>query len=212
MKSWFSTKKRIAAVGLSGALVLGIAGIALAGFNGSVTGQVPVAGSSAWTVTLGTISCPNGSLNPVKNPPACTVPYTVTNGSGGPLTLNSLSAIVNTALPVVSPQTIVTQNNGLQVAGCYEAAAAPLSATGDNPNQAPGTQTAGPSPAGGAKSSWFTITNTLPNSVSPALIFGSSYPTGTTFSGGFATVVMPPLSVNENACSGTMPDIIINAS
>lgn len=198
MKSWFSTKRRIAAVGLAGALVSAVAGIALAGgFSGSATTQVPVASSSSWTVTLGAINCPNGSLNPVVNPPSCTVPYTVTNNSGAALTLHSVYSIVNT---IGTSPTVITQKNGLQVSGCLEAAANP-SGTDSNTAQATASAT-----------SWFTITNTLPSSVTPNLTFGSSYPTGTTFTGGFATVVLNPEGVVQNDCSGAMPDITVTAA
>jgi hypothetical protein len=199
--SLFSTKKRIAAVGLAAALVSTVAGIALAGgFTGSATTQVPVSSSSAWTVTLGAVSCPNGPLNPVANPPACTVGYTVTNNSGDDLTLNSIYATIGTILPGGATQTVITQKNGLQVAGCDEAVANP-SGTDLNSNQATGSAT-----------SWFTISNSLPTSITPHLTFGSSYPNGTSFTGGVATIVLNPEAAVQNACSGAMPDVTVTAA
>jgi hypothetical protein len=109
MKSWFSTKKRIAAVGLAGALVLGTAGMAAAFFaSGSGTGQGSVAGGSVWSVSW------NAPVGPPLYPggPAQTMTFNVTNDSSSTQTINAVTG------PSLGMSGLNITDNGQAVTGC----------------------------------------------------------------------------------------------
>jgi len=98
IKSMFSTKKRIAAVALSGAVILGAGGIAAAFFTstGNGTGSVTVGSATAWTV--GESGSPTGGpLFPdhaIGGANIQTDGYTVTNGGHGSQSLTSVQISV----------------------------------------------------------------------------------------------------------------------
>jgi hypothetical protein len=109
MKSWFSTKKRIAAVALSGAIILGGAGIAAAIFTtgNTATGQGSVGTGSIWNVS---ISTPTGSpLLPGVG--SQTMKYTIKNTTNTTQTLHSVSAVLGDS------GGFITQG-GVAVTGC----------------------------------------------------------------------------------------------
>ena len=193
MKSWFSTKKRIAAVGLSGAVVLGAAGIAMAFIpTGSGTGSATagVTPASSWQVTIGTESGGPLNSNPGGGSPI-TVPYTVTNASTSAQTLHSVIASLN----VVAGQ---ITSGGSARAGCWELAGA------SNQTAAVGTPTSPFGNPGVVGDSWFTVTNNPP---APGVI-----PATGTVSGNF--VIAMPLNPDQNqgACGGATPDFTVTAS
>jgi hypothetical protein len=92
-KSMFSTKKRIAAVALSGAVILGAAGVAAAFFTstGTGTGQAAVGTASSWGVTAG---AETGTLLPGSG--TATIPFTITNNSTGAQAYSTVTAAVAT--------------------------------------------------------------------------------------------------------------------
>ncbi|MGP0110832.1 MAG: hypothetical protein ACLPR9_18595 [Acidimicrobiales bacterium] len=92
IKSLFSTKKRIAAVALSGAVILGTGGIAAAYFaaSGSGSGHASVGAAGNWTVALSSDN--SGVLYPGSG--SETLNYVITNNGPGALALQSVAAVV----------------------------------------------------------------------------------------------------------------------
>ena len=109
MKSWFSSKKRIAAVALSGAIILGAGGIAAAIFTtgNSATGQGSVGTGSIWNVSLSTPVGP--PLLPGVG--SQTLTYTVTNTTNTNQTLNSVNAMLGNSGGYIT-------QHGVGVPGC----------------------------------------------------------------------------------------------
>jgi hypothetical protein len=103
MKSMFSTKKRIAAVALSGAVILGAGGIAAAYFTstgtGTGTGAVGTAGNNITVVGTETVA-----LTPAG--PGGTVSFTASNGSNFNQRLSNIHLVSIT--PDVSHPTCAT--------------------------------------------------------------------------------------------------------
>lgn len=91
-KKLFSTRKRIAAVALTGIALLGSAGLAAAYFTstGTGTGSASVGTATAWTVTVS--SDTTGTLLPGSGTE--TLNYTVTNVSTSNQYLSAVSAAV----------------------------------------------------------------------------------------------------------------------
>jgi hypothetical protein len=113
IKSLFSTKKRIAAVALSGAVILGSAGIAAAYFTttGTTTGYATV-GTASLSVHWDSLG--GGPLFPGSG--SETVGYTVTNTSAGNVQLNSVAVTIDHD----GSGQVYDHNNGDSVAtGCY---------------------------------------------------------------------------------------------
>lgn len=194
MKSWSSTKKRVAAVGLTGAVILGTAGIALAFIptgsgTGSATGGGGVAPASSWSVTIGTESGGPLNSNPGTGSPI-TVPYTITNASTSAQTLHAVTASLN----VVAGQ---ITSGGSARAGCWELAGATNQATAVTTNSPVGNP-------GVVGNSWFTVTNNPPT---PGVIGATQ-----SVSGNF--VIAMPLNPYQNqaACGGATPDFTVTAS
>lgn len=92
IKSLFSTKKRIAAVVLSGAVILGTGGIAAAYFTstGAGSGSASVGSASNWTVAV--TSDTSNALLPGSG--SETLSYTITNASAGAQALTGVTATV----------------------------------------------------------------------------------------------------------------------
>jgi hypothetical protein len=110
MKSWFKTKRRVAAVVLSGVVVLAGAGIAAALFTtgNTATGQGSVGDGSVWNVSLST---PNGPpLLPGVG--SQTLTYTITNTTNTAQTLTSVNAALGTSGGYIT-------ENGKPVTGCW---------------------------------------------------------------------------------------------
>jgi len=202
MKSRFSTKKRIAAVGLAGAVVLGAAGIAVAFTNGQATGTTSsgVVAASPWKVTITSQS--GGPLNP--NPGAVNTPitvnYTVTNTSASPATFHTTVASLNSSLGEIT-------SGGVAVAGCWE-----LPQTSPPSPTTPQSVVAGDTILTGGMfglqgtTSWFTVANNPPATQSVAA--GAS-----TTPGGNFVIAMPTNAVqNQGACGSAMPDFTVTAS
>jgi len=101
IKSMFSTKKRIAAVALSGAIILGTGGIAAAYFtsSGNGTGSVTVGSSTPWSVSeSGTPS--GGPLFPDASIGGANIQtdgYTVKNVGSGSQNLSTVTIKVANA-------------------------------------------------------------------------------------------------------------------
>jgi hypothetical protein len=193
MKSWFSTKKRIAAVGLTGAVILGSAGIALAFIpTGSGTGSATagVTPSASWSVVIGTESGGPLNSNPGTGSPI-TVQYTVTNASTSAQTLTSVTASLNVLGGLIT-------SGGSVRAGCWELAGASnqtaLVATPSTPVGNPGV----------LGDNWFTVTNNPPT---PGLIGA-----GDTVAGNFVIAMPLNPAQNQGACGGAMPDFTVTAS
>ena len=101
IKSLFSTKKRIAAVALSGAIILGTGGIAAAYFTstGSGTGSATVGSATTWTVGETAGSSTGGPLFPdhaIGGANIQTDGYTVTNAGSGSQSLTNVTIKVAT--------------------------------------------------------------------------------------------------------------------
>jgi len=126
MKSLFSTKKRIAAVALSGAVILGTAGIAAAYFTSTGTGAgYATVGSVGWGVSVDSVV--GGPLFPGSG--SQQVNYTVTN------TGSSAASLASVALTIDSfGGYIVDQNTDSAVTGC---AASWFTVVDDAPNYLP---------------------------------------------------------------------------
>ena len=130
LKSMFSTKKRIAAVALSGAVILGGAGIAAAFFTstGTGTGQAAVGTASSWGVAAGSET---GTMLPGSG--TATIPFTITNNGSGAQAYSSVTAAV-----AADGSGNVT-SHGTAVPGCL---ASWFTATAGTPSPVTGTSIA----------------------------------------------------------------------
>jgi hypothetical protein len=92
IKSLFSTKKRIAAIALSGAVILGAGGIAAAFYtsSGSGSGNASAGSASAYTVSVSADT--SQALYPGSG--SETLSYTITNNSAGGQALTAVTATV----------------------------------------------------------------------------------------------------------------------
>lgn len=108
MSKLFITKRRIAIVSITGALVLGGAGAAFAYFtsSGSGTGQATVGSATTWTVTAG---APSGTMLPGSG--TTTIVFTVQNASTGNQKDNGDSVAMATSGSDVT-------SHGKDVSGC----------------------------------------------------------------------------------------------
>jgi hypothetical protein len=102
------TKRRVAIVGITGALVLGGAGAAFAYFtsSGSGTGQATVGSATQWTVTAG---APSGTMLPGSG--TTTIVYTIQNASTGNQKDEGDSVVMATSGSDVT-------SHGVDVPGC----------------------------------------------------------------------------------------------
>ena len=141
-RSLFSTKKRIAAVVLSGAIILGTAGIAAAYFTASGSGVGSGATGSATALTITQTNVVAGLL---PGGPAQTIDYSVTNNTAGvqnvgPVTV-TVTAVTNGSL--VGPEACATSMYtttlgtapGTIAAGGTKTGTATISMTDDGNNQ-----------------------------------------------------------------------------
>ena len=97
-------------------------------------------------------------------------------------------------------QTVITQDNGCRLPAAMGAVANP-SGTDLNPNQA----TASPT-------SWFTVSNSLPTSITPHRHLREFLPQRDFVHRWCGHDRVEPEPVVQNACSGAMPDITVTAA
>jgi hypothetical protein len=110
MKRLFSTKRKIVALGLTSAIILGTAGIAAAYFTSTGTGTgYATVGSVGWGVSVDSVA--GGPLFPGSGSEQ--VNYTVTNTGSSAATLNTVTLTIDSFGGYV-----VDQNTNSAVTGC----------------------------------------------------------------------------------------------
>ena len=145
IKSLFSTKKRIAAVALSGAVILGTGGIAAAYFTTSGSGTGSGATGSATALTITQTNTVTGLL---PGGPAATIAYSVTNNTTGVQNVGAVTvtvtavtsgSLVGTPTPEACAKSMYTTTAGTApgtiAAGGTKTGTATISMTDDGNNQ-----------------------------------------------------------------------------
>jgi hypothetical protein len=97
VKKFLTTRKKVAAVALSGAMAAGIAGVAFAYFtsSGSGTGSASTGSSTAFTIAQDSATPATGLYpSPAGSAPIDNVAYTVTNPGSGNQYVNTVTVAV----------------------------------------------------------------------------------------------------------------------